>query len=146
MGWRFYRIWSTDWFYRRGEAIQMLKAALEVAKPQPRRRVRRKRLPCQNLFRLRGVKFRRRATRRSDRDSDLPTTEFAVVQGVGPHLTPIARMARVTKAIVEAEGPIHQDGSCAPRDLAVRKVAHWIANQRGVVEFAAVAQEIVSAR
>ena len=25
MGWRFHRIWSTDWFYRRGAAIQKLK-------------------------------------------------------------------------------------------------------------------------
>ena len=32
MGWRFHRIWSTDWFYRRGEAIQKLKAALEDAR------------------------------------------------------------------------------------------------------------------
>jgi very-short-patch-repair endonuclease len=31
MGWRFHRIWSTDWFYRRGAAIQKLKSALEDA-------------------------------------------------------------------------------------------------------------------
>ena len=32
MGWRFCRIWSTDWFYRRGEAAQKLVAALEGAR------------------------------------------------------------------------------------------------------------------
>ena len=32
MGWRFHRIWSTDWFYRRGEASQKLKMALETAR------------------------------------------------------------------------------------------------------------------
>ena len=32
LGWRFHRIWSTDWFYRRGEALQKLRAALEDAK------------------------------------------------------------------------------------------------------------------
>ena len=29
MDWRFYRIWSTDWFYRRGETAQRLVAALD---------------------------------------------------------------------------------------------------------------------
>ncbi|SFK17267.1 DUF4011 domain-containing protein [Methylocapsa palsarum] len=32
MGWRIYRIWSTDWFYRRGEQLEKLKAALDAAK------------------------------------------------------------------------------------------------------------------
>ena len=39
MGWRFCRIWSTDWFYRRAEAAQKLRAALETASstdPRPR--------------------------------------------------------------------------------------------------------------
>ena len=31
MGWRFHRIWSTDWFYRRSEANQKLMTALEVS-------------------------------------------------------------------------------------------------------------------
>ena len=31
MGWRFHRIWSTDWFYRRGEVVQKLSAALGAA-------------------------------------------------------------------------------------------------------------------
>ncbi len=31
MGWRFHRIWSTDWFYRREESIEKLRAALESA-------------------------------------------------------------------------------------------------------------------
>ncbi len=31
LGWRFYRIWSTDWFYRRGEQLEKLKSALAAA-------------------------------------------------------------------------------------------------------------------
>jgi very-short-patch-repair endonuclease len=31
LGWRFHRIWSTDWFYRRSDELQRLKAALENA-------------------------------------------------------------------------------------------------------------------
>jgi very-short-patch-repair endonuclease len=39
MGWRFHRIWSTDWFYRRGESLKRLRDALEeasAAAPAPR--------------------------------------------------------------------------------------------------------------
>jgi very-short-patch-repair endonuclease len=32
LGWRIYRIWSTDWFYRRGDQLEKLKAALDAAK------------------------------------------------------------------------------------------------------------------
>ena len=35
--------------------------------------------------------------------------ECAVPQGLEPHLTPIAQMAHITRAIVETEGPIHRD-------------------------------------
>jgi REase_MTES_1575/AAA domain len=31
-GWRFHRIWSTDWFYRRSEEINRLRTALEMAR------------------------------------------------------------------------------------------------------------------
>jgi very-short-patch-repair endonuclease len=32
LGWRFHRIWSTDWFYRRAMQIDRLKAALDAAR------------------------------------------------------------------------------------------------------------------
>ncbi|MGQ0444423.1 MAG: AAA domain-containing protein [Beijerinckiaceae bacterium] len=31
-GWRFHRIWSTDWFYRRSEELKRLRAVLEAAR------------------------------------------------------------------------------------------------------------------
>ncbi|WP_158806947.1 DUF3320 domain-containing protein, partial [Beijerinckia sp. L45] len=31
LGWRFHRIWSTDWFYRRGAQLERLRMALEAA-------------------------------------------------------------------------------------------------------------------
>jgi very-short-patch-repair endonuclease len=31
MGWQFHSVWSTDWFYRRGEASERLKTALEAS-------------------------------------------------------------------------------------------------------------------
>jgi very-short-patch-repair endonuclease len=32
LGWRFHRIWSTDWFYRRGEQLEKLKQVLDAAR------------------------------------------------------------------------------------------------------------------
>src|SRR5271170_5991727 len=32
MGWKFHRIWSTDWFYRRANTFEKLKTVLEAAK------------------------------------------------------------------------------------------------------------------
>ncbi|HUB65320.1 MAG TPA: DUF3320 domain-containing protein, partial [Methylocella sp.] len=37
LGWRFHRIWSTDWFYRRGEQIEKLKQILESARMEDRK-------------------------------------------------------------------------------------------------------------
>ncbi|HET6375095.1 MAG TPA: hypothetical protein VFF88_03525 [Methylocella sp.] len=34
LGWRFYRIWSTDWFYHRAEEMEKLRLALEAAKAE----------------------------------------------------------------------------------------------------------------
>jgi len=34
LGWRFYRIWSTDWFYRRAEQLEKLKQALDAARAE----------------------------------------------------------------------------------------------------------------
>ena len=34
LGWRFHRIWSTDWFYRRGEQLEKLKQILDAARAE----------------------------------------------------------------------------------------------------------------
>ncbi|EQB10363.1 DUF3320 domain-containing protein [Novosphingobium lindaniclasticum] len=34
LGWRFHRIWSTDWFYDRSRQVERLRAALEAAREQ----------------------------------------------------------------------------------------------------------------
>ena len=58
MGWRFHRIWSTDWFYRPGETIQRLKAALEEAE-WPSRRCDRKNRRRPATYRRRGFEWGR---------------------------------------------------------------------------------------
>ena len=36
LGWRFHRIWSTDWFYRRQQEVDRLREALEEARDAPK--------------------------------------------------------------------------------------------------------------
>ena len=107
MGWRFHRIWSTDWFYRRGEAVQKLSAALEAATAA----VVALR-PASDAGSTSGLA--------SDHPAPIPPThgpqipayrlaEFATPRGVEPHQMAVSGMVNITNAIVEIEGPVHQD-------------------------------------
>ena len=42
LGWRFHRIWSTDWFYRRAEQLERLKQVLDAARADARGICRRR--------------------------------------------------------------------------------------------------------
>ncbi|MGA2491558.1 MAG: DUF3320 domain-containing protein [Roseiarcus sp.] len=110
MGWEFHRIWSTDWFYRRGNTLERLRAALEAAKHSGRRPLRAK---SATPFDPQDDPPRHVA-------GPLPTTPSAMIPayelancrvpfGVEPHLAPGGEMSRITRAIVETEGPVHED-------------------------------------
>ena len=107
MGWRFFRIWSTDWFYRRGDTAQRLQAALEGAMS-----------PVSNPRKLElsasvGEQARKAEVAAPARDLRTPLYKLAeglpVPLNVQPHEVTVAVMARITQAIVEIEGPVHQD-------------------------------------
>lgn len=110
MGWRFHRIWSTDWFYRRGEAVQKLKAALEDARaaaaaPRP---VETASDPDSNPV------AEQPDPEPSPRASgpQIQAYQLAVCatpRGAEPHEVALNDMARITKTIVETEGPVHED-------------------------------------
>ena len=110
MGWRFHRIWSTDWFYRRGEAIRRLTAALEEAKaavPAPPRKETAVVSEPASASHL--VSSTPNLSTPGPRIPAYQLAECTTPRGIEPHLTPIAQIAVVTKVIVETEGPIHQD-------------------------------------
>ena len=110
MGWRFYRIWSTDWFYRRGEAIQKLKAALEEAMTAVP--VMRSKETASMQEPVSDAWPSDPAPNRTVSGQQIPSYQLAecsVPCGVEPHQAPFNEMNRITKAIVETEGPIHQD-------------------------------------
>ena len=109
MGWRFHRIWSTDWFYRRGAAIQKLKSALEDAQaaasaPRPP--------GTAGVPDPHAIEGNEPAPNRPAPRPQIPAYRLAVCaapRDAEPHEMVIHNMSRITKAIVETEGPVHQD-------------------------------------
>jgi very-short-patch-repair endonuclease len=111
MGWRFCRIWSTDWFYRRDEATRRLKSLLEdaasavrtVRPVQSTRPVESDRRPDPKTTPMKpiGLYPEVRSYRLADRVPVPPSGD--------PSEVSVDDMARITKAVVEEEGPVHQD-------------------------------------
>ena len=108
MGWRFHRIWSSDWFYRRGDTTQKLIAALEEASST----VTAPRKPGSSSAPVRE-QVKKADVSAPKKDSRMPAYKLAeglpVPFDVEPHEVTVAVMARITQAIVEIEGPVHQD-------------------------------------
>ncbi len=109
LGWRFHRIWSTDWFYRRGEALQNLKLALEEAKAENpvSRQTQTSKTPDQDPVPP--------PTRRQPSlpiGPQIPAYKLAscaTPRNIEPHQVKVDVMASITRHIVEVEGPIHAD-------------------------------------
>ena len=110
LGWRFHRIWSTDWFYRRGEVLQKLRVALEDAKAAT---------PASSQTHTSRAPAPDAVQRPTPRQSSLSATgpqipiyklaNCSTPRGVEPHQVKTEVMASITKHIVEIEGPIHVD-------------------------------------
>jgi very-short-patch-repair endonuclease len=107
MGWRFHRIWSTDWFYRRPDAEQRLLAAIDAAAST----VSHARKPAA------GAPVREQSTN-PNASTPAPNARlpaYQIAEGIAvpfivePHQVTAPVMARIARAIVEVEGPVHQD-------------------------------------
>ncbi|NGQ92442.1 DUF3320 domain-containing protein [Rhodobacter sp. HX-7-19] len=114
LGWRFHRIWSTDWFHHRKREIERLKAALEHGREQ-----------IETGIRVRGANHASarpliEATAEPEQgpiDIDHLTikmpayvrAELSVRSSVEPHEAPVAQLAELVSKIVAIEGPIHID-------------------------------------
>ena len=114
LGWRFHRIWSTDWFHHRKREIERLKAALELAREQ-----------IETGIRVRGanqVSARMVPETPSEASPEAINIEhltlkmpayvradLTVRSSVEPHEAPVAQLADLVTKIVSIEGPIHID-------------------------------------
>jgi len=108
MRWRFHRIWSTDWFYRRGEAVKRLEDALEEAEAIAPGSAR----PAQALVPEPTPGASGPAPGLPASRPQIPPYRLATCatpRNIEPHQVAVGEMAHITKVIVEMEGPIHQD-------------------------------------
>lgn len=115
LGWKFHRIWSTDWFYRRSAELARLRAALDEATrasktglmisgantgiaPEPDNPAAK-----QSIEPIPLVEVRPRT---------MPPYQKAWVSlntHQEPHEVATATLARVAVTVVETEGPIHEE-------------------------------------
>jgi restriction endonuclease-like protein/uncharacterized protein DUF3320 len=111
LGWRFHRIWSTDWFYNRPAEMERLRTILFEAKTL-----------SENGLKIDGANIARLVE--SEPDPQLPTefelpppvvrhapryrrAVFPVRHALEPHEAPVSLIADLTQKIINAEGPIH---------------------------------------
>jgi hypothetical protein len=120
LGWRFHRIWSTDWFHRRTAEIERLRIALQAAALAEG--------PAFSGANTGGrhVPVAETASEPAT-DAVLPPppdfsapayvpSSFSVKMSVEPHEAPMHLLVDLVTRIVTAEGPIH-------RDLVARRVS-----------------------
>jgi Protein of unknown function (DUF4011)/REase_MTES_1575/Protein of unknown function (DUF3320)/AAA domain len=111
LGWRFHRIWSTDWFYNRVGEIKRLAAALEDARATA----------------LRGLEVPGSNKLSPQRPADPVVGDIEIPDTVERQMPPYQRakarasrshephevhpsvLAELVEKIIDAEGPIHQD-------------------------------------
>jgi len=120
LGWRFHRVWSTDWFHRRAAEIDRLRSVLEAARVAegPAFRGANKDgilipvAPATSIFTPETVLP-------PPSEMSAPAyvaSTFTVTVSVEPHEAPLPLLTDLVIRIVEAEGPIH-------RELLARRVA-----------------------
>ena len=114
LGWRFHRIWSTDWFRRRQAEIERLKAALQEAKQLPKAVAKLTSIPGPTPVPLElpaeNVYPSPPATKESTKYGTFvaqTSKEFFLKEGTEPHEVRLEAMVQLIRRIVEFEGPIH---------------------------------------
>jgi len=109
LGWRFHRIWSTDWFYNRHFEIERLRTALLEARDR-----------SDQGLRVEGAN-QARSTEPAEVEAEpilvpevvvrqMPPYQraiFRVSSSSEPHEAPVSMLANLARKIVDAEGPIH---------------------------------------
>jgi hypothetical protein len=126
LGWRFHRVWSTDWFHRRGEEARRLEAALNAAAnaplpsrsepldigplPEPESVPPAIEEPPQAPFEDAGL-------------PDYVVAAFPIAAAGEPHEVPLGKLVPIVQRIVDIEAPVH-------REEITRRVAALFGKQR----------------
>jgi hypothetical protein len=114
LGWKFHRIWSTDWFYRRDAEIKRLSAALEEA-------MRADNINT-NSWTSGGVTTQAKTDLKETARIIIPQVEMfqrkmpfyqrtsvSINTDLEPHEFNQFTLAKIVAKIVESEGPIHEE-------------------------------------
>lgn len=130
LGWRFHRIWSTDWFYNRNREIARLRDALEHA----REAERRGNLPVKEPEVL-AAPGRPTITEPQPLpeivERQMPAysrAHFPVRSPFEPHEAPMSELQLLAQKIVEHEGPINAEevarriSACFGRERAGNRI------------------------
>lgn len=130
LGWRFHRIWSTDWFYNRNREIARLRDALEHA----REAERRGNLPVKEPEVL-AAPARPTITEPQPLpeivERQMPAysrAHFPVRSPFEPHEAPMSELQLLAQKIVEHEGPINAEevarriSACFGRERAGNRI------------------------
>jgi hypothetical protein len=144
LGWRFHRIWSSDWFYNRRAQIERLRNALFQAHDA-----------AKDGLKVEGANHGRPSFVSDEEpaieafsvpeavDRTMPPyrrAHFPVSMGIEPHEAPMAVLSPLVQRIVEFEGPI-----CA--DEVARRVASCFGREKaGKRIIAATRQALLTAR
>ncbi len=113
LGWRFHRIWSTDWFHRRDREIARLRDTLNDAQTQSLQGVT-VRSTRETAFAA-GEDEEQVAGETGDWTLDhlsikaepYRKAEIRLNSSVDPHAAPVPTLASLVRQIVDIEGPIH---------------------------------------
>lgn len=113
LGWRFHRIWSTDWFYRREHEIRRLADALQAARDTASKGI------AVRGANSRGAVLSEEVEKVPEGPIDIGhldlsapayrRAELSVRALVEPHEAPQGQIGDLIVRIVEIEGPIHID-------------------------------------
>ncbi len=108
MGWSFHRIWSTDWFYRRGPEIERLRLALEAARSAEAKPSKPPITPnVAVLIEPPVVKLEPNKT--PTKVVPYTLAKVPVPAKIEPHEASDAQICKVVVGIVGIEGPVHED-------------------------------------
>ncbi len=117
LGWRFHRIWSTDWFYRRAAQIDRLKAVLDSARRQADHR------PAAAAAGAPNPSKPCSQARIPARQPAYALARCGAPIGHALHSATAEQLAAIIATVIEREGPIH-------RDEIARRVAAFFGQER----------------
>ena len=114
LGWKFHRIWSTDWFRNKAHEVEKLKETLDAA-----------RRSSYDGIHVRGANYGIKAPAKHEEEDAVPVVleiehlrikasayvkaSFSIKSSLQPHEAPLHLLAELITKIVEVEGPIHED-------------------------------------